>query len=170
MELHNFWHERNREYTREYLQETSILEILQFWKKVDLLSRQKYGKQFYIDDEDFRVWTISKPEILHDIDIPYFIQDLLDLQSYKLTFWGKFKRKPRFALNEKLVCVFEGTEEFRIVSFLDTQDLEVIGTKIENLHINKDFFNDEFEDGVIKSAVIKKGNCLFIPAFSWFQS
>ena len=87
---------------------------------------------------------MSKPEILNDIDIPYYMNDVLETDSYKLTYWGKFKRKTKFSMHEKLACVFEGTEEFRLVSFQNSKAVQVAGydRKTKEYKADRDLFND----------------------------
>ena len=79
----------------------------------------------FLADEDIKVWTMSNPEVIQDIEVPSYFSRLFKQEQITLTFWGKFKRRPRFTRQEKLVCVFEGREEFRMVHFMFKDNIQV---------------------------------------------
>ena len=79
----------------------------------------------YISNENIKVWTMSKPEVVNDIEVPLYFKEVLKQEQIYITYWGSFKRRPTFNWKEKLICVFEGTEEFRLVNFIYKKDILV---------------------------------------------
>lgn len=92
--------------------------------------------------------------------------------------WSEFKRKPEFNHKEKLVCLIQGQEKFRIVSAIFKQnmysgiyeDLDPLETPInlfetDPANISKYRLmnvKDVFE------ADLQAGGCLYIPSYYWF--
>ena len=116
---------------------------------------------------------MSHPEVLYDLEIPSYLTDLLKQENIDITYWGKFKRRPKFSKKEKFICVFEGTEEFKLVHFMFKNEVRA-GTdkelRLEDTPL--DFFTDESlkDRKVVLTARLKRGDCLYIPAFYWYQS
>ena len=71
-------------------------------------------KMLYLDN------TLSaiqlNQNLLNDIVLPDFLGKYLRLHKIGLTMWGEFIRKPYFSLKERLVCVIQGSEKFRLVN------------------------------------------------------
>jgi len=111
MELHNFLHERNR-----HLYNDNI-----FWEEN---TERKFKKQLYLEDENIKVWSYYRPDILNDFEVPHYIGSILPLESTTLTLWAKFRRKPKFNWHEKLVCIIEGQETIKMVSFVYKSEVE----------------------------------------------
>ena len=87
---------------------------------------KQFKKMLYIEDVPLSVWLQSHPNLLNDIQIPKYINRFLSINASKditLTFWGNFKRKPKFNWNEKIVCSLRGQETFRFVSFIYKQEM-----------------------------------------------
>ena len=59
----------------------------------------------------------------HDIELPEFMVEFLQLEQISLTLWDQFKRHPKFNHKERLVCMVSGVERFRIVSSIFKQNM-----------------------------------------------
>lgn len=110
---------------------------------------------------------------------------MLEQTSIKLTYWGKFKRLPKFTREEKLICQFEGTEEYRLLAFQNAlkfsqrhqcsrglnglRDCMFVDEPLFDMFSGIEQENSSLEP-VVQRVVLKKGDCLFVPAFSWIQS
>ena len=77
--------------------------------------------------------------------MPYFLSSFLEPETITLTLWAKFKRKIKFNLHEKYLCLIEGHETFRIVNFTNKQHMK-IGMKDDIPYYDSplDMFADDF--------------------------
>ena len=78
--------------------------------------------------------------------------------------WANFTRMPQFNWNEKLICVFEGTEIFRVLSILE-QSQKNRPAESNPLDLNFSLFSRD-----IPEQILTKGDCLFIPSLHWWES
>ena len=91
-----------------------------------------------------------------------------------LTFWGNFRRKPKFNWNEKIVCMMRGQETFRMVSFIYKQEFHSgVKKSLNPQDIPIDLFDEDMKDHdkkMIYEVVINPGDCLYTPSLHWYQS
>lgn len=62
----------------------------------------------YIDDFPLKAWLQSHPELLEDVKEHHFMETFIKRDFITLTYWGNFRRKPKFNWNEKIVCMMRG--------------------------------------------------------------
>ena len=93
--------------------------------------------------------------------------------SIGLTYWAEFKRKPVFNRDEKIICVVQGKERFRMVSSIFKQniysgvydDLNPLDTPINlfETDIAKIRKYKLMKMGNVFEADVEKGQCLYVP-------
>ena len=115
---------------------------------------------------------------MKDYQQPYFISSYLRIKSIGLTYWGEFKRKPLFNHDERVVCVVQGKEKFRMVSSIFKQnmysgvyeDLDPLDTPINlfETDLAKIKRYKLMKMGNVFEAEVEKGHCLYIPAYYWY--
>lgn len=116
----------------------------------------------------------------NDAPRPYFLDSFLNLKGMTLSHVQDFKRKPVFTDSERLVCLLQGRETFRMVSsifkqnmysgvFMDMDPLEtpinLFETDMEKIQKYKLMKIDD-----VYQANMEAGSCLFIPSYYWYQS
>lgn len=133
-------------------------------------------KLYYLDNV---LSTLSlNQNLVKDIKVPEFLSRYLRLQKIGLTMWGEFERRPTFNLKERVVCMVQGKETFRMVSSIFKQNMysgvfEELGPletpinlfekdpmRIRRYQLMK--VQDIFE------VQVEQGGCLFIPSYYWF--
>lgn len=60
---------------------------------------------------------------MSDIPLPFYLDEYLQMKKLTISHLQDFKRKPKFNTNEKLVCLLQGRETFRMVSSVFKQNM-----------------------------------------------
>lgn len=127
---------------------------------------------FYLKNE----MLITK-SLLNDFAKPHYISKLLRNRLTGITIWRDFAREPEFKDRERLICVIDGTEEFRMVSPIYKQniysgvfeELQPTKTPVNFFHANL-IDHPLFEEANLLTVQVHKGGCVFVPAYYWMQS
>ena len=121
------------------------------------------------------------PTLRPDFSLP-ILQNFLNYQGFGLTIWFReVDREPHLSEKERIVCVVEGMEEFKVVSSVFRQNL--YSGVYDDLHptalpeditlfkvdAEKYPLMDEIKDHIL-GATLNKGDCIYIPSLYWEQS
>lgn len=119
-------------------------------------------------------------QLMQDIVVPSFLSTFLQLEKIGFTLWSRFTRKPNFNRKERLVCLLKGEEKVRMVSLAYKQNMySGIFEDLSPLESPVNLFETDptliqrhklLKPEYVQEAQMKKGSCLFIPSYYWFQS
>lgn len=119
-------------------------------------------------------------QLMRDIEVPSYLSAFLRLEKIGFTLWQAFRRKPHFNRKERLVCLLQGEEKFRMVSMAYKQnmysgiyeDLSPLESPVNLFETDESLIRRHrlLKPEYVQEAHVKKGNCLFIPSYHWFQS
>jgi len=139
--------------------------------------------------------ALKDPVIYHtfkdDIRLPSFLEDFSYLQGTDIMQGHMFLIPPHYEKFEQFLCQIEGDIHLKLISPIYRQEVYA-GQPIEEMFINEDglqrvqkpvainqspvnFFQPDlinfpnFMEANVKSELIPAGDCIFIPAFYWYQ-
>lgn len=128
---------------------------------------------FFIDNSILRpndlIGAYKKPEFSNMLEITHI--------GYSQFSKNYEKRKATYSENERLICGFDGTEVFKLVSPIYTQNMYVglfDEFAADEVPIDLYFATSKkyplWKDVVSQQVQLEPGQCLYIPAFWWVQT
>ena len=123
---------------------------------------------------------LRAPKLRSDYNFPW-LHKFLGLRTTTLSIWPPVEHKPKQVKGETFMCLLNGEESFRLISSVFKQNLYSgvyddlppadIPDDINFFQLNEQKYPllKQVESYILK-ATLSSGDCIYIPAYYWFQT
>ena len=105
------------------------------------------------------------------------MDDFLKPMKRTLTMWSDFNRRPKKTSFERHICVYSGSETFRLASPIFRKNIYVgVFEKLSPKVSPIDFFKIDYDhfpfakQFKLLEVTLQPGDCLYVPAYYYIQS